>query len=95
MKLRLKKEPIIENLRNHSNEMVENLRALLKDGAPAHPDPRRKNFYELENCSQVYYIHLSPANDKVMLLAVWDKDAAKETTAQNISEALLACSGTC
>ena len=95
MKLRMEKEPIIDNLRNHPTEMVENLRALLKAGAPAHADPRRKNFYELENCSKVYYIHLSPANGKVMLLAVWDKDAGEETTAENISETLLACSGTC
>ena len=95
MKLRLEKEPIIDNLRNHSAETVEKLRDLLATGAPARLDPRRKNFYELENCSQVYYIHLSPANGKVMLLAVWDKDAVEETTAEQISQALLACSANC
>lgn len=95
MKLRMEKEPIIDNLRNHPAETVGKLRDLLIAGAPARLDPRRKNFYELENCSKVYYIHLSPANSKVMLLAVWDKNAQDETTAENISEALLACSGAC
>ncbi|MHB8653246.1 MAG: hypothetical protein ACYDA9_05135 [Terriglobia bacterium] len=91
----MKKEPIIDNLRNHSAETVGKLRDLLIAGAPARLDPRRKNFYELENCSKIYYIHLSPGNGKVMLLAVWDKDAGDETNAEKISEALLACSGTC
>lgn len=95
MKLRIEKEPIIDNLRNHPAETVAKLRDLLIAGAPARLDPRRKNFYELENCSKVYYIHLSPANGKVMLLAVWDKDADDETNAENISKALLACSATC
>jgi len=95
MKLRLEKEPIIDNLRNHSPETVEKLRDLLITGAPARLDPHRKNFYELENCSQVYYIHLSPANNKVMFLAVWDKDGVEETTAEHISEALFSCSANC
>jgi hypothetical protein len=95
MELRLKNEPIIDNLRNHSAETVEKLRALLMAGAPAHLDPRRKNFYELENCSKVYYIHLSPTNNKVMLLAVWDRDAGTETISQRTAEALVACCGTC
>ena len=95
MKLRLEKEPIIDNLRNHSPETVEKLRDLLITGAPARLDPHRKNFYELENCSQVYYIHLSPANNKVMFLAVWDKDAGLEAAAENISQAVLACSANC
>jgi len=100
MKLRLEKEPIIDNLRNHSAETVEKLRDLLIAGSPARLDPRRKNFYELENCSKVYYIHLSPMNGKVILLAVWDKDdctktATEETAAQEIAESLLACCGTC
>jgi hypothetical protein len=103
MKLRLEKEPIIDNLRNHSAETVEKLRNLLIAGAPARLDPRRKNFYELENCCKIYYIHLSPMNGKVMLLAVWDKDdcteiektASQVTAAQETAQNLLACCGTC
>lgn len=95
MKLRLEEEPIIDNLRNHPAEMVEKLRALLVTGAPAIPDPHRKNFYEVENCSKVYYIHLSPLNGKVMFLATWDKKDCEETISEDISPEVLACCGNC
>jgi hypothetical protein len=72
MLLRLKNKLTIKNLRNHSPETVEELRSLLHRGAAACPDPRRKNFYELESGSRVFYIHVSPTTGKVMLLAVWD-----------------------
>ena len=74
MVLRLKHPPEIENLRNHPAETVEKLRRLLVSGAPARPDPRRANFYEVENRSQVFYIHISPVSGKVWLLATWTKD---------------------
>lgn len=95
MKLRLTKEPIIDNLRNHPAEMVEKLRGLLVAGAPAYPDPHRRNFYEVENCSKVYYIHLSPMNGKVMFLAAWDKDGVEETIHEEISPEALACCEAC
>jgi hypothetical protein len=95
MKLQLEKEPIIDNLRNHPAEMVENLRDILVAGAPAYPDPHRRDFYEVENCSKVYYIHLSPMNGKVMFLAAWDKDGDDETIHQEISPEVLACCGAC
>jgi hypothetical protein len=63
MLLRMTNNPTIKNLRNHSSETVEELRGLLS---------RRKNFYELDGGSRVFYIHLSPTSGKVMLLAVWD-----------------------
>ena len=95
MKLKLEKEAIIDNVRHHSAETVEALRALLKDGAPAEPDPRRKNFYEVENCSKIYYIHLSPTTHKVMLLAVWDKDEEGILLSPELSKATMACFGAC
>jgi len=95
MKLRLEKEPIIDNLRNHPAEMVEVLRGLLVAGASAIPDPRRRDFYEVENCSKVYYIHLSPTSGKVMFLAVWDKDGNEEAFHEGISPEVLACCGAC
>jgi len=95
MTLRLKKEPVIDNVKNHSAEAVEKLRAMLMAGAPAHPDPRRKNFYELENCSRIYYIHLSPLTGKVMFLAVWDKEPDGVTLSAELSEATMACFGAC
>jgi hypothetical protein len=47
---------------------------LLASGAPAHPDPHRVGFYEVQNHSQVFYIHVSPVNGKVLLLATWRID---------------------
>ena len=75
MVLRLNRQPEIEDLRNHSAETVEKLRQLLASGAPAKPDPRRANFYEVQNHSQVFYVHISPSNGKVLLLATWFKDS--------------------
>jgi hypothetical protein len=72
MWLRMKNDPTVKNLRNHSPETVGELRALLTRGASASPDPRRKNFYELDGGSRVFYVHLSPVSGRVMLLAVWD-----------------------
>ncbi len=74
MVLRLSQQPDIDNLRNHPQEMVESLRQLLAAGAPARPDPHRKDFYELEDGSRVFYIHISTLNGKVLLLATWQKD---------------------
>jgi hypothetical protein len=72
MLLRMKNNLTIKNLRNHSPETVEELRSLLNRGASASPDPRHKNFYELESDSRVFYIHVSPRTGNVMFLAVWD-----------------------
>lgn len=76
MVLRMNGTPKIEDLREHPAELVEKLSALLVAGARATPDPRRKNFYELENCSRVFYIHISPYNGKVYLLGTWEKEVA-------------------
>jgi len=85
MLLKLNGSPRIEDLRNHSAESVETLRTLLRTGAPARPDVRRRDFYEVDNCSRVFYIHITPTG-KVWLLAIWTKDSAQpdvepETTA--------------
>lgn len=74
MVLRLSENLTIDNLRQYPAETVEKLRALLAAGALAHADPHRKNFYELENGRQVFYIHVSPVGGKVLLLATWPKD---------------------
>lgn len=81
MVLRLNPSPKIENLRNHPADMVEKLRALLAAGAEAEADPRRKDFYELQNGCRVFYIHISPSSGRVWLLATWRKDAAESRRA--------------
>ncbi len=74
MVLRLNQQSNIEDLRHHGAEAVEKLRHLLASGAPAKPDPRRSDFFELEDGNKVFYIHISPVNGKVLLLATWLKD---------------------
>ena len=70
----------IEDLRRHPPEIVEKLHQLLKNGARANRDPHRENFYEVENGSHVYFIHVLPTTGKVFLLATWAKDVATATT---------------
>lgn len=65
----------IDNLRHYPAETVDTLRSLLARGAEAQVDPRRSNFYDVYNCSQVFFIHISPVSGKVMLLARWSKEA--------------------
>jgi hypothetical protein len=71
MLLRINEQLSIENLTNHPAEIVEQLDELLTSGVEARLDPNRKNFYEVENAGQIFYIHASPANGRVMLLAAW------------------------
>ena len=53
-------EPVlqIEAPRNHSLETQERLRQLLDSGAPARPDPKRPDFFEIEDQTQAFYIHV-------------------------------------
>ncbi len=76
MVLRLNQQLGIENLRNYPVETLEDLRRLLASDAPAKPDPRRENFYEVEGHSEVFYIHVSPINGKVILLGIWPKQGS-------------------
>ena len=71
MPLRINKQLSIDNLNNYPTEVVEQLEALLTAGVEVRLDPKRKNFYELENAERVFYIHSSPVRGKVMLLATW------------------------
>lgn len=87
MILRLNENPKIDNLRNYPEEVVEKLRLLLATGGVAHPDPSRANFYDVENGTRLFYVHLSPSGN-VWLLASWLKDNAKEAALNNQSVAV-------
>jgi hypothetical protein len=78
-KLPFKTNAEIEDLRGHDAETVNDLRRVLADGARAHADPHRNNFYEVENGTVVYYIHVSPATGKIHLLATWPKEPLAAT----------------
>jgi hypothetical protein len=71
METLLERELQIEDVRNHPARAVNELRDLLSSGAVLQPDPKRSGFYELHDGSTVYYIHVSPATGKVILLATW------------------------
>ncbi|HXA75920.1 MAG TPA: hypothetical protein VNV41_02200 [Candidatus Acidoferrales bacterium] len=61
----------IEDLGKHSAATVIGLGILLAGPVNVTPDPKRKNFYEVEGGSTVYYIHLSPVRRTIFLLATW------------------------
>ncbi len=71
MTLRLNSATTIENLRNYPADIVERLRVLLISGANAYADIHRENFYDVVEGSRVYFIHISPMSNKVILLATW------------------------
>ncbi len=89
MILRLNQNTNIEDLRNHPAEALEQLRMLLAEGAQARVDPRRRHFYEVEDSSRVFYIHICP-NGKVLLLAIWGKVSPAAACPENVRASALA-----
>ena len=73
-----KHAPLVEDLRNHSQEQIAELRLLLASGAPSRPDPRRPGFYEVAGVSNTYYVFKYPTGTKVLLLGVWERDPVAE-----------------
>ena len=76
-----KQPPLLEDLRNHSQEQVAELRQLLTVGARSRPDPRRPGFYEVEGRGYTYYVFKYPSGTKVLLIAVWERDPVAEMVA--------------
>ena len=64
---------LLEDLRNHSPEELEELRQLLDLRAPLRADPRRRGFFEVDGHSRVFYILKYPSGSKILLIAVWDR----------------------
>ncbi len=71
MVLQLDERTRIEDPREYGAGVVNDLRNVLTAGGCAQRDPRRENFYELENGGHTFYIHVSPINGDVVLLAKW------------------------
>jgi hypothetical protein len=67
----MKQLPGVDNLGNYPAEIIEELEELLLLGGSALPDPKRKNFYDLKNLDRTFFIHISPINNRVALLATW------------------------
>jgi hypothetical protein len=76
-----KQPPVVEDLRNHSQEQIAELRQLLTTGATSRPDPRRPGFYEIEGLSNTFYVFKYPTGTKVLLLGIWERDRVAELAA--------------
>jgi hypothetical protein len=70
-----KKPPLVEDLHNHSPELMAELRLLLSSGAPSRPDPRRPGFFEVEGLANTFYVFKYPTGTKVLLLGVWTRES--------------------
>ncbi|HZP34810.1 MAG TPA: hypothetical protein VFB23_15755 [Candidatus Acidoferrales bacterium] len=64
----------IEDPRGHSRDTLRHLREALISRAPAVPDSRRPNFFEVQADEHVFYIHISPLSRKITLLATWSPE---------------------
>ncbi len=78
LELKLTAQSDVEDPRGHSPEILRRLRQLLASGAPAAPDTRRPGFFEIQAEDQVFYIHVSPATQKITLLATWPRQPELE-----------------
>jgi hypothetical protein len=81
----------IEDLGNHSPATVIGLGILLADTVNVTPDSKRRNFYEVEDASSVYYIHVSPVCGTVFLLATWEKQVASRAQVEMAHSVRYAC----
>lgn len=71
MTIRLNSATTIENHRNYPAEIVERLRVLLITGATAYADIHREDFYDVVEGARIYFIHVAPTTNRVILLATW------------------------
>jgi hypothetical protein len=81
----------IEDLGNHSAAAVIGLGILLAGAVNVTPDLKRKNFYEVEDRSTVYYIHVSPVSGTVFFIATWEKPAAPRAQVHMANSVSYAC----
>jgi hypothetical protein len=71
MLLQMKQRPDVDNPRNYPPEIIEELEELLLSGGPSVPDPKREDFYDLENHGRTFFIYVSPKTGRVTLLGTW------------------------
>jgi hypothetical protein len=76
--LEMTAESKIEDPRGHSPETLRRLREAIASRATATPDARRLGFFEIQSDDQVFYIHVSPATQKITLLATWSPEPELE-----------------
>ena len=77
----------IRDLGKHSAVTVICLGIVLAGSVNVTPDSERKNFYEVERGSTIYYIYVAPVTGTIYLIATW------ENFAQPIPEVDVAVAG--
>jgi hypothetical protein len=73
----------IENARLYPAAIVDRLHAALSKGVELHADKTRRNFYDLEIGSRVYFIYVAPASGNITLIATWVKTRAPADEGSN------------
>ena len=71
-------ELAIEDIGSHPAEVLRGLRACLAAKSQLVPDPKRTSLFEVQGCSSVYYVHVSPISGKISLLATWPSEPAND-----------------
>ena len=64
----------IENPRDYPHESVERLELLLSSDTSLREDPRRPNFFEVDDEDRVFYVYISPTTRTVTFLAAWAQE---------------------
>jgi hypothetical protein len=90
MLLRMEHLSGVDNARNYPTEIIRELEHLLLAGGSASPDPRRRSFYDLEGRERTFFIHISPINGRVVLVATWLR-APRAVEASDQHESSLGC----
>jgi len=67
----LARELEIEDLRNHSRELIAQLSDVLTAGVDVTPRPKRPHFCKLQHPGPLFYPYISPITGKVLLIAAW------------------------
>jgi hypothetical protein len=77
----------IKDLGKHCAATVIRLGIVLAGTVNVTPDPKRKNFYEVEGGSAVYYIYVSPVTQTISLIATW-KNMAQRMPQSDVTAAV-------
>jgi hypothetical protein len=65
----------IRDLGKHSAVAVISLGIVLAGDVNVTPDSERKDFYEVQGGSTIYYIYVSPVTGSIDLIATWKNSA--------------------
>lgn len=73
----------IENARLYPAAIVDDLRTALSKGAKLQANGDRKHFYDVDFEGRTFFIHISPANGSVTLIATWARERSSADVKQD------------